>query len=819
MYEVNSFAESYEGPSHLPAQLTPLIGREREVEAALEIARRPGVRLLTLTGPGGVGKTRLGLRVARDLVGDFPDGVCFVSLAPVRDPDLVVATIAERLGLKEIGERPLLERLKSYLGDRKLLLLLDNFEHVAQASTVVADLLRACPTLEVLVTSRAVLHLSGEHEYPVSPLGLPDPERFPAPEEMARYEAVDLFAERARAARPDFRLEGQDATVAAEICLRLDGLPLAIELAAARVKLLPPEALLARLEKRIPLLAGGPRDLPARQRTLGDTIRWSYDLLDEEEQRLFRRLSAFDGGCTLPAIEAVDSPGNGGPEVLEGVTSLIDKNLLRRVEQGAGTVRLAMLETIREFALERLLESGEEHAVRHAHASYYLALAEEAKPQLTTAVQMRWLDLLETEHNNLRAALRWSLQIEVVETTLRLAGALWRFWYVRGHLSEGMRWLDRALDLAGGDPALRARALGGGGELAHSQGDLDRAQELCQEALALSLRLGDEAQIADALNGLAFVIRRRGRFARARAMHQEALDLYRKLGDRWGVGRSMDLLGRAAAFQGDYESALPLLEEGLKTWRQVGDREGIAESTALIGMVALGKGDYATARGLLREAREIMDELGDPRGVAKMIVALADVDMNDGDPEAAQMLYEEALTLFQDVEDKWWISWCLEGVAEVAVTRSQPSRATRLFGAAASLRQAIGAPRPPAFRAYCERDLDTARRQLDEAAFDKAWTEGRAMGLEAAIEHALEQPTRPEQISLVEPAPGHPSRLSDREVEVLRLVAEGLTDGQVARELYISPRTVGRHLGSIYRKLGVPSRAAAAKKAVERGVI
>jgi predicted ATPase len=679
---------------NLPAQLTPLIGREKEVEAALEIALRPEVRLLTLTGPGVVGKTRLLIRVAADLVRDFPDGVCFVSLAPVRDPDLVVAAFAETLGLKEAGERPLLDRLENYLRYKRFLLLLDNFEHVERASPAVSEILRACPALEVLVSSRSVLHLSGEHEYQVSPLGLPDPERLPDPEELARYGAVDLFAGRARAARPDFRLDGANAAAVAKICLRLDGLPLAIELAAARVKLLPPEALLARLEKRLPLLAGGPRDIPARQRTLRDTIRWSYDLLDEEEQRLFGRLSVFAGRCTLPAAEAVAGPVEGEAGVLDLVTSLVDKNLLRRVEWSGEQVRLAMLETIREYALERLLESDEAEAVRRAHARYYLALAERAEPNLVTAEQMRWLDLLEGEHNNLRAALHWSLGREDAETNLRLCGALWRFWHMRGHLSEGRRWLEEALALVGGAPSLRARVLGGAGELSHSQGDLDRAQELREGALALSSQLGDEAQIAAALNGLAFVTRRRGEFARARAMHGQALDLYRKLDDRWGVGRSTDLLGRAAAFQDDYAAALPRLEGGLRTWQAIGDREGIAESTAVSGMVALGKGEYAAARPLLQTARGIMEELGDPRGIAKMTVALADVEFNDGDPSAARALYDRALELLRDVGDKWWISWCLEGIAEVAVSLAQPARAARLFGASAALREAIGVPRP-----------------------------------------------------------------------------------------------------------------------------
>ena len=724
--------------SNLPAQLTSLVGRDREVDAAQEIVRRPDVRLLTLTGPGGVGKTRLGIRVAKDLAGEFPDGVCFVSLAPLVDPDLLPSAIARSLGLKEAGERPLQERLKDHLRTRHLLLLLDNFEHVTRAAPVVTELLRASPSLKVLVTSRAVLHLSGEFEVPVPPLDLPDPVRLPGPERLARYEAVNLFVERARAASPDFALSETNAAAVAEICLRLDGLPLAIELAAARIKVLPPEALLARLEKRLPLLTGGPRDLPSRQRTLGDAILWSHDLLGTGEQRMFRRFAIFAGGCTLHAAEAVcATTDEEATEVLDDVASLVDKNLLRRAEQEGREPRFAMLETIREYALERLSESGEDEAVRSAHAGYYLALAQRAEPELTTAGQMAWLHLLEREHDNLRAALRWSLRREDAETTLRLCGALWRFWYVRGYLSEGRRWIEEALALEGGEPSLRAKVLGGGGELAHSQGDLDRAQELREEALALSSQLEDETQIAASLNGLAFVIRRKGEFARARAMHGEALELYRKLDDEWGVGRSTDLLGRAAAFQGDFDAALPRLEEGLRTWRSVGDRQGIAESTAVLGMVALGKGDYKAARPLLQKARDVMAEMGDPRGIAKMTVGLADVEFNDGAPETALALYQEALLLLRDVEDKWWISWCLEGIAEVAVSETRPARAATLFGAAAGLREAIGAPRPPGFLSYLERDLATARDRLDEPAFAAAWEEGRAMNLEEAIAYAL----------------------------------------------------------------------------------
>jgi predicted ATPase/DNA-binding CsgD family transcriptional regulator len=801
---------------NFPVQLTTLIGRGVEAAAVLEMMRRPEVRLLTLTGPGGVGKTRLALRVVEDLVGEFEDGVYLVFLAPVREPELVVPAIGRTLGITEAGEKPLHERLITYLRDKRMLLLLDNFEHVAPAATVVSELITTCPGLRVLATGRKRLHLSGEYEYPVPPLDVPNRERLPTAKDLARYESVALFVERAKATRPDFRLTEENAEAVAGICTRLDGLPLAIELAAARVKLLPPQALLTRLRQGLGLLKGGGLDLPARQRTLRSTLQWSHDLLDEQERRMLRRLSVFAGGCTLHAAEAVSGAAGDPPaEVLELVASLVDKNLLRQVEGTGGEPRLFMLETIREYALERLLESssGEEKAVREAHASCYLALAEEAEPKLVTEEQMVWLDLLEREHNNLRAALHWSLDSEDVETELRLVGALWRFWYVRGHLSEGRRWLEQALALGGGKPSLRSRVLSGGGELSHSLGDLDRAQELREEVLSVARQLEDEAQIAAALNGVAFVLRRRGEFARARAMHQEALEHFRKLDDKWGVGRSIDLLGRAAAFQGDFEAALPWLQEGLRMWREVGDREGIAESTAVMGMAALGKRDYGRARSLLQEARGTMEELGDPRGIAKMNVGLADVDLNDGDHGAALALYEEALTLLKDVGDKWWMAWCLEGLAEVAVAQRRPERAARLFGTAEALRGAIGASRPTGFRDYFERDLAAAWDSLDKATFEKAWEEGHAMTPERAIEYALARDTT------VSPHSGDSGGLSPREVEVLRLVADGLTDGQVAQRLHISARTVGQHLHSVYKKLGVPSRAAAARRAVEQDLL
>ena len=725
-------------PNNLPLQATPLIGREREVEAVSERLRDPATRLLTLVGPGGTGKTRVGLQAAAELVEDFEDGVFFVPLAAITDPSLVASTIARTLGLSEGGARPPEELLTGYLRERRTLLLLDNLEQIPESAPVLDRVLSAATRLKILATSRTPLRLYGEQEFPVPPLALPNAMSLPPLEDLAGYEAVGLFVERSRAVKPEFYLTEENANAVVEICRRLDGLPLAIELAAARVKLLPPRVLLERLGNRLEFLTGGARNLPERQKTLRNAIEWSYDLLGEGERALFVRLGVFTGGATLGAMEAVcNAEGDTTTDVLDGASSLLDESLLRQEEGMGGEPRFVMLETIREFANEKLEESGEAEALRRVHAAYFLAFAEEADPRLTTGEQVSWLNRLEDEYDNFRGALSWALERREVVTALRLGGALWRFWYVRGHTSEGRRWLEEALSLGGrGAESQRARALNGAGHLAWSQGDHERAESLREESLALSRQAGDKREIADALNGLGFVARRRGNFEAARNMHEEALTLSREIGDRWGIAHSIDLSGRAAAFQGDYAAARPRLEAALEMFREVGDRAGIAESTGVMGMAALGEGDYPAARLSFEEARKIMRSLGDRRGIGKMTTPLGDAVLNQGDRHAARSLYEEALEDIKDQRDKWWIAWCLEGIA--GADQDEPGRAARLLGAATALREEIGAPRPPAFRSYHERNLTAVQDRLGHEAFERASAEGGRMTLEEAIEYAMD---------------------------------------------------------------------------------
>jgi predicted ATPase/class 3 adenylate cyclase len=599
---------------NLPVQPTPLIGREQIGATACGLLRHADIRLLTLSGPGGTGKTRLGLQVAADLLEDFDSGIYFVPLAAIRDPALVASSIARTLDIQEKAGQALLDSLKESLREQQILLVLDNFEQVVDAAPLVAELLAACPRLKCLVTSRVVLRLSGEHEFPVPPLELPDPRHLPAVDALSQYAAVALFIQRALTIKPDFRVKNDNAAAVAEICVRLDGLPLAIELAAARIKLLPPQAILARLGRRLELLRGGTRDVPDRHQTLRQAIAWSYDLLEAGEQALFRRLAVFVGGCTLEAAEAVcqavhDLAADPGQslEVLDGVASLLDKSLLRQAEQASGEPRFRMLETIREYGLECLVASGEEPAVRRAHADYYLALVEAAELALSGPEQTTWLQRLEAEHDNLRAALRWAEESGEAELGLRLAGALCQFWLMHGHLREGQERLARLLGLAEAAlrTAVRAKVLTGAGHLAHNLGD----------------------------------------YATARTRFEESLALWRDLGNQQGIATSLNDLGWVASSQGDFAAAHSLSQESLVLWREIGNQQGIATSLHNLGFVAHGQGEYAAARALHQESLALRQELGDKRGIAFSLTHLGRAMHKQGDLRGATALLEEALAI------------------------------------------------------------------------------------------------------------------------------------------------------------------------------
>jgi predicted ATPase/DNA-binding CsgD family transcriptional regulator len=798
--------------------------------------------------------------VAAELSDHFPDGVYFVNLAPINDPTLVVSNIAQTLNLKETGGQPQLDLLKGYLQDKHILLLLDNFEQVASAAVLITDLLAACPHLKVIVTSRATLHVRGEQEFPVPPLAVPDPACLPDLVALSQYEAVELFVSRAQATKPTFHLTATNAHAVAEICSRLDGLPLAVELAAARVKVLSPQVLLTRLERRLQVLTQGSIDLPERQRTLRNTLAWSYDLLSPQEQRLFRHLSVFVGGCTLEAVDAVSiTVGVKDSDVLEGIASLLDKSLLQRTERDGEEPRFAMLETIREYGLEVLAVGGEAEATCAAHAVYYLALAEQAEPELNSPQQITWLERLEREHDNLRAALNWFLEQGLdgqrSELTLRLSGALSQFWGIRGYMTEGRQWLERALDESRGvRSSVQAKALTGAGALATMQGDFGQAEVLCGEGLALYRELGDHRGIANALSCLGYAALMRSNYATARELEEEALALFREVGDTWGRVYALQNLSSVLFFQGEYARALALLEESLVLSRKGGDVRGRAVSLLLLGMVLLFQGELAQAHARLEESLAVSREIGHKWNIGTSIHLLGLVAFLQGDVAVAHSLIEESLVLFQEVGDrgsmaqvffsqgfislgqsdyaeartlmeqslkiareldrKWDMVSYLEGLAAVVAAQGEPVRAVRLVRAAQALREAIGTPLPLLLQSLHEFTIASARTQLEEQAFDAAWAQGRTMTPEQALA-AEDQPILPTPTPPAKPAATSLDGLTAREVEVLRLLAQGLTDAQIAEHLVLSLHTIHAHLRTIYSKLGVTSRSAATRYAFE----
>jgi predicted ATPase/serine/threonine protein kinase len=730
-------------PANLPGQRTGFVGREKEVAAVKELLLRQDVRLLTVTGPGGIGKTRLAVEVANGLVESFPGGAHFVSLSSLSDPGLIASVIVQALGIREAGGQSPLEILKKNLQESSrapMLLLLDNFEHLVQAAPTVAELLATGPNLKILVTSRAALHVYGEHEFPVPPLALPDTRSVPSVQALLQCPAVALFVQRATAAKPDFELNRENASAVTEICARLDGLPLAIELAAARVKVLSPSSMLTRLASRLQLLTGGSRDLPQRQQTLRAAMDWSYDLLDAAEQKLFRRLSVFVGGCTLEAAEAVcDTKGDLDFDLLDAMASMVDKSLAQQVEQAKGESRFAMLETIREYALEKLEASGEGASTKRAHAAYCLVLAEEEATEQSGAEGAGWLQRFASEHDNFRAALEWLTETGDAEWGLRLGTALFRYWEIREYLAEGRDRLGRLLKLAGASAPtkLRMRALFAAGVLAGEQGDYASADALINESQDIARKLGDKTGIAVSLNALAVFARDRGDVATARVLFETSLGLWRELGDQKAVARALSNLANVLKLQGDYDRARALYAECLAIFRGLGDRTGVAWSLNYQGDVARDQGDSAAAQALYEQGLVIFRELGDRWGIAGTLADLGSLAREQRNYPRVHSLYRESIRIFQELEHKRGIARLLECFACSAAAQLQAERSLRLAGAAAALRQNIGAPLTPAEQAKLEASLHLARQALSNTVGVAAWLEGWTLPVDKVVEEVL----------------------------------------------------------------------------------
>jgi predicted ATPase/DNA-binding CsgD family transcriptional regulator len=807
-------------PNIVPVSLTSLIGREQEIRTLSQLLHRPDIRLVTITGPGGVGKTSLALQVAHDLQDAFIHGVFFISLAAISDSTLIIPTIAHTLGVIESPNRLLLDSLKEFLRDRHVMLLLDNFEQIISAAPLLSELSSACEELKMLVTSREALRLRGEHEFPLTPLTLPDQS---SAEIVLHYSCTALFAQRAQASQPDFQLTADNARVVAEICVRLDGLPLAIELAAARIKLLPPQAMLRQLqESPLQMLTGGARDLPARQQTLRGTIQWSYDLLNADEQGVFRWLSVFVGGCTLGAAVKVI----GQKASLDNLDSLVNKNLLRQHET-VHSPRLGMLETIREFGLEQLNDTHELGSARRAHALYFLSFAEDAERQLTGADQKTWLQKLEREQDNLRAALHWAIEHGEVEFAQRMAGALQPFWLTRGYWSEGRRWLEESLAMESGAaqlPAVRAKALYGAGTLTRFQGDFARARMLLEQSLTSYRALADKTGVLMALVELSRITSFQEDQTATVSFLAEAASLLETLPDTAVKAYAYMELAiamveiNASPIQYPPEAS-HYMAESVRIYRALNNPAGLALALARQASSALFTEDFTLMASQLDEAERLALELGDERTLSRLAGIRMVLDIKKGDLTAARRRLLDTFQQGARRGDHQMPIW-LPMLAVVLHLQGLDVWSARIFGLADALTgtyQMRGEAMAKAFKQFL--DIGDTQAELRAELGDEAFAREFAAGKHLTLDELRTIPHPPEPDSAAQAISASGTSLTAREIEVLRLLVQDLSNPQIAERLVVSRRTVDAHLRSIYDKLGVKSRDAAIRVAGERGLI
>jgi predicted ATPase/DNA-binding CsgD family transcriptional regulator len=766
----------------LPQPLTRLIDRHQESAEIAALLQRNEVRLLTLIGPGGVGKTRLALHVAESTRSTFADGVVFVDLAPIRDPSLVPKTIVHALDTRHTDTQPPMETLREVLHRLQLLLILDNFEQVVDAAPVLTDLLKDCPDLKILVTSRVTLRVSGERQYPVSPLAAPDATLLPSHQDIMEFSAVQLFFDRAQQIRPSFGMTDGTAEAVAAIVTRLEGLPLAIELAAARTNALSPSLLLDRLTLQLPLLTRGPADAPSRLRTMRNAIAWSYDLLPAAEQRLFRSLAVFVGGFTLEAAEEVTADTVVPQGILDGVISLVDKSLLQSLEEADGSHRYIMLETIREFGLEQLAGHGEEHVTRLRHAAWLLDLAREAEAHWLRRGHAEWAQRCVTEQGNLRAALTWTLdqdqEFEVANVGVQLACMLNMFWVTRGQLREGAHWLNRALaQSASADPATRARI--------HVRLGL------------LQTYIGADAQ--------------------TEAILEEGVRLYGEVGDIEQQSGGLAVLGILAEDRGEYDRAAGFLEEAVALERARGDVKLLSVALQHLGLVNYGQGDSELGIARCREALDIQRAFDDDHGAMSSLVYLGVITSERDDPSMSAACFAEALTLAEKQHTLLTVERALAGIAVLMTGQGDFERAAQLFGMAEATRVALGASFKLPEAAVFERARTATRKALGEEGYRAHAATGQVLDPTSAIAEGIKSARLLEAVTTGQAEIAR-FGLTTREAEVVRLVAEGLTDVQIAERLQLSPKTVSSHLGNIFGKLGVTSRTSLTRMAITNGL-